>query len=899
MKKRILLPALQLFIFFSFMIISPCIKAQASTQKAKLFSIAAVHTQQVMEKKAAAEAWAAQNNFPVRKELENGSIIELQFVQDGIPFYYTTNNTEAAVTTRTYELWPGGSLGLSFTGAGYTGLGIWDGGAVMATHQEFMNNGVSRVTQMDGAIGYVDHSTHVAGTLIAAGVMLPAKGMAFEGTLKAWDWNNDASEMAMAAANGLEISNHSYGYSRGWTWMGSGWAWFGNSSISTAEDYQFGFYTNSAQLWDQIAYYAPYYLIVKAAGNDRGEGPTGYGVPYPVDGAPSGFDCIGDIGVAKNILTVGAVNYVQTYQGPSSVIISSFSGWGPADDGRIKPDIVADGVNIFSTIATSTTSYTGLSGTSMAAPNASGTLALLQQYYKSTHDGVSMQAATLKGLAIHTTDECGSNPGPDYIFGWGLLDAANAATVITNDVAGNAVINELSLENGGVYTLPVYSDGSQPLVVTICWTDPAGTPPAPSLDPITPMLVNDLDVKVTGNSTTYYPWKLDRNNPSAAATRTSKNYVDNVEVVRIDAPVAGTYTIVVNHAGVLADPQDYSLIITGMSSGQTKSPVAAFTASATNICSGSSVTFTDQSANIPVSWSWQFPGGTPSTSTLKNPVVVYTTAGIYDVTLTASNASGSNTMIKAGYITVTKPVSSYCNSHGNATAQWIALTKIGTTSKTSGSSGTSGYQDFTASKFTLVKGTNTLTLTPGFSGTSNNEYWCVWIDYNQDGDFTESGELVFSVSKKKTTVTGSFTLPATALTGDTRIRVSMKKDKLPTACEIFTAGEVEDYTVTIPSIKNSLADENLLTPDNESSSKLTSKDIILYPNPVKDELNITLLHGAETSKVSVISMQGVKVGGFELKGQAGVIDARELPAGLYLILVETNGQAVYKKFIKQ
>jgi PKD repeat protein len=84
----------------------------------------------------------------------------------------------------------------------------------------------------------------------------------------------------------------------------------------------------------------------------------------------------------------------------------------------------------------------------------------------------------------------------------------------------------------------------------------------------------------------------------------------------------------------------------------TEPPVASFTASATEICVGQSVTFTDTSTNIPSAWTWTFEGGTPSTSTSQNPMVTYNTPGVYDVTLVAANYNGTNQVILTDHITV-------------------------------------------------------------------------------------------------------------------------------------------------------------------------------------------------------------------------------------------------------
>jgi len=246
---------------------------------------------------------ANENDWIIRKEFDN-KVIELQGVtEDGRPLYYITHNEDAAGTVSTDEVQPGGSAGLSLDGTGMV-AGEWDGGDVRTTHQEFNNTGSSRVTDMDGSTGISNHATHVAGTIIAGGVSTGAEGMAFNADLNAYDWASDFSEMANAASGGLLLSNHSYGYVTGWNWDGSQWVWHGDTGVSTDEDYRFGFYGIWSQQDDQIAYDAPYYLICKSAGNDRGDGPSSG--PYPQDGAPNGYDCIGWRGNAKNILTIGA-----------------------------------------------------------------------------------------------------------------------------------------------------------------------------------------------------------------------------------------------------------------------------------------------------------------------------------------------------------------------------------------------------------------------------------------------------------------------------------------------------------------------------------------------------------------------------------------------------------------
>ena len=516
--------------------------------------------------KALALQLAKEKGWVIRKEFDGG-FYELQGVtEDGKPLYYTTFNADAAESVSTDEVYSGGSAGLSLDGTGMV-AGEWDAGDVLTTHQEFNNTGSSRVIDQDGSGSTHYHSTHVGGTIIGGGVEAQAKGMAYNATLDAYDWNSDFSEMAMAASNGLLISNHSYGTIAGWYWNGSDWVWYGDTGISNDEDYHFGFYGSQCEDLDEMAHNAPYYLICFAAGNDRGDGAGETG--HPPDGGTDGYDCIGYKGNAKNILTVGAVKDVPGgYSGdPTDVEMTSFSSWGPSDDGRIKPDIVGNGYYLYSAYDGANDDYNSISGTSMATPNVVGSLLLLQEHFNESY-GNYMKSATLKALAIHTADECGPNNGPDYMYGWGILNTESAAQVISDrDVS--TFIKEESLDDGDTYTFDVSATGTEPLVVTLVWTDLPGTPVSPQLDPTDPMLVNDLDMTVADVTaeTTFYPYMLDGQNPSNAAT-TGDNDVDNVEKIVIDAPATGTYTIEIDHEGSISQgTQNFSLIVSGISNG--------------------------------------------------------------------------------------------------------------------------------------------------------------------------------------------------------------------------------------------------------------------------------------------------------------------------------------------
>jgi hypothetical protein len=531
---------------------------------------------------AKAKQLAKQKGWFLKKIDPNGKVTLLIGVDEmGNPKYVSTlNNTIAAATTRANELWPGGSSGLNLSGSSNAVKGkiaIWDGGHPLTTHVELIGRALLKdASSVDG------HATHTTGTLIATGINPIAKGMAFGAQqLLCYDFSNDESEMALASPN-LLISNHSYGYTSGsgWDFDGTNWSWYGDTTISKSEAYGFGYYNIDAQIYDSIAYHAPNYLICVASGNARGYNGPPVDSPYLYNGSTKlkrtailkdnpNYASVSNAADSKNTMIVGAVNGIPAgYFSPSDVSIADFSSLGPTNDGRIKPDIVADGVNVTSTWNTSNTAYSTLSGTSMATPNTTGSLYLLQEYYNKLHPSAFMRSATLKGIAIHTADEAGPGPGPDYTYGWGLLDVLKGAAIITSSFNQQSdTIIESTLNNGGTYTFNFIASGKEPLVATLSWTDPPATPVAvqQSLHNATSMLVNDLDMRITNGSQIFMPWILDPANPANAATR-GDNFRDNVEKININNLVPGqAYTLTITHKGTLArGPQAFSLLVSGI-----------------------------------------------------------------------------------------------------------------------------------------------------------------------------------------------------------------------------------------------------------------------------------------------------------------------------------------------
>ncbi|MGY8641808.1 MAG: BACON domain-containing protein [Verrucomicrobiales bacterium] len=644
--------------------------------------------------RAEALALATQLGWDVRGETEDGKVFELAGVdEDGNPVYFGTLNDNARISTAVtlmQDIAPYNAEG-SVNGDGMR-AGVWDAGAIRRTHREFG----SRVFVMDGSTNSDNHATHVGGTVGASGVTARAKGMAPMVRLNSYNWTSDTSEMSAAGANTatlgsrLPVSNHSYGFISGWY----GNRWYGKPGAR--EDEGFGQYGGTSRDVDQVAVNNPFYLPFIAAGNDRSDNAPANGAQYQYlnssnqfvtgtynsstgpfsDGYDNGgFDTIGSgLSTAKNVVTIGAANDAvsNAQRNPSRSTITSFSGWGPVDDGRIKPDLVANGAGLYSPTAGSDSAYSSYSGTSMASPNATGTALLLQQLYSRKFGGEIMRGATLKALMVHSADDIG-RPGPDYVNGWGLINAKTASDAILAHQSAPASFTMVEGQLSGSNSTDTYDvtwDGSSPLRATIVWTDPAHGSIG-GLDTATSALVNDLDLRMLKGGGTTSPFRLNRNNPAANATR-GDNTVDNVEQVLVSSPSAGVHTVRVSHKGSLTGgSQRYSLIITGQTSSTTSPALTvAPTTLTTSVDAGdtaASQTFTVQntgqgtlSYNISdnVAWLAVSPATGTSTGEADTISVFYNTAGlaagVYNGAINVSSPNGGTRSI-AVRLTVAAP----------------------------------------------------------------------------------------------------------------------------------------------------------------------------------------------------------------------------------------------------
>jgi hypothetical protein len=559
----------------------------------KDLSIPAVRSQVVAEMQALEErqrvavlAKAKELNVPLRIDRPSENVAELYDFRGNEPIYRKTLNINAAISNGANLLRP---APYNLDGTGIR-VGIWDEARVRSTHQEL----AGRVTVMDPTtnISFSDHATHVGGVVGATGIDANAKGMAPKVNLNSYDWNSDYTEMTQAGAalatdsSKIPLSNHSYGY---------------NATIN-----DMGVYNSEPRNTDALASSLPYYLIFWAAGNDQGNFPS-----------LGGYQSITYDALSKNIMTVGAVQDAVSgsLRSLSSASMTSFSSWGPCDDGRIKPDVVANGWEVYSSSSTGDTSYVSKTGTSQAAPSAMGAAALLQQLYAREFSGQRMRASTLKGLMIHTADDLG-NLGPDYQYGWGLINVKAAADVILSHKADlsrpKLIEGTLSRTLSGVKTYTnnytFVWDGASPIRATLAWTDPAGSTQTMT-DSRTPNLIRNLDLKIISpNATTNLPYVMPFVGTWTPASMSlpairGKNNVDNVEQVYLQSPTPGTYTVSVTLDGTLSrgGSQAYSLIITGGEGGTVNpSPSVSVTSplEGASFAKGSSITVSADATDL-------------------------------------------------------------------------------------------------------------------------------------------------------------------------------------------------------------------------------------------------------------------------------------------------------------
>lgn len=414
------------------------------------------------------------------------------------------------------------SIPTQYGGRGLTGkgirIGIWD--ANVGDHVDYGNR-VHR-EEFEASISQSgSHGMHTTGTIVGSGMLDErARGIAPKAEIWTYNFSRQSNGLlveqemlALWQKENISLTNNSYGMRMG-------------NLCNAVKQFTYNAVGNSNN--DILSYFIPTLTHVFAAGNDQGA----CGKPYSHA-----------TNYAKNMISVAALDRFGA--------MSSFSSFGPLLDGRLTPIISAQGVAVYSTV--NNQHYEPLDGTSMACPVVTGHLALITERYKQLYGGALPYNFFLKALIANTARDAG-NPGPDYKFGFGILDAPAALTALENHWFRVVAFERHEKEQTVKITVP---EGVKELRAMLCWSDPVvrkeyafGECP----------LVNDLDLTVTQKNKRYFPYTLDANRPDANAVANKKNKLDNIEQVAIKNPAAGDYLIKVSGNIRQGATQPYAIV---------------------------------------------------------------------------------------------------------------------------------------------------------------------------------------------------------------------------------------------------------------------------------------------------------------------------------------------------
>ncbi|MGC4031616.1 MAG: S8 family serine peptidase [Tepidisphaeraceae bacterium] len=468
------------------------------------------------------------------------------------------------------------------------------------------------------------------------------RGAAPAATIRSYGSSYFTSLVARDAAV-LDITNSSYSVGSPNGWDNANWtlqgattakqysSWNYNNGTTyyrdkNAIDYEFGQYSSTSRSTDAVLFDNPDVLSFFSAGNTRGnlysdyQGDKKYVARFspgfvPVNGTrvlsrtdrdtgtvtdlssqnywlvstadyvnptANGYDTVSHVSATKNTIVVGATVFTDNDSNAKSInstIQTSFSNYGPTDDGRLGVMLMAQGNALRAATPDTISSYTqSTSGTSFSSPSAAGTAALILELWR--QKGQNPNSAMQKAALIHTATDIagGGQYGPDYRTGYGLINGKTAAAFVSNatqaDVSKRTMhAIQANIKNGQELTY-TFQASSADVWATLVWTDPEGVAHSGSQyvnDRDYRALVNDLDLWITdANGNVYFPWTLDPNNPNAAAVKTQRNDVDNIEQVMINTglfAIGSLFTVHVGLDGILSGVgslgQAYSLAVTG------------------------------------------------------------------------------------------------------------------------------------------------------------------------------------------------------------------------------------------------------------------------------------------------------------------------------------------------
>ena len=422
-------------------------------------------------------------------------------------------------------------------GQGFT-AGIWDGGAVK--YHEDLNYTGKTVLGEDNGVNY--HAVHVAGTMLGGGKInlgsgIPNRfrGVAYNSSLVSYDFNYaDSTELYNEMDESITsydsiLSQNSWGY-----------------GIDSSNQELMGDYTGESELYDKIVAgktteVSDNIPVIFAAGNEGDK----HLFQYNTTTGPGA--------TSKNTITVGSVDENKN--------LASYSSMGPTDDGRIKPTVVALGGDfsttggLFSTIPSTNNAYPygGIHGTSMAAPAVSGAVILLNQQFNQTYRRLP-EPATVKGTLIHTAEDLGRK-GPDYKYGWGLVNATKAVEYIKASKHSNLIRRGSISGTGDNETFNFTVPENETVKFTLVWSDHPGS------SSLGKTLINDLDLVVKNdNGDRKYPWTINWSDKQQEAEKNIEDHLNPVEQVQINNTNRNNYSITVEGYKVPNGSQSYTLL---------------------------------------------------------------------------------------------------------------------------------------------------------------------------------------------------------------------------------------------------------------------------------------------------------------------------------------------------
>lgn len=459
------------------------------------------------------------------------------------------------------------------------------------------------------------------------------------------------------------------------------------------------------------------------------------------------------------------------------------------------------------------------------------------------------QGATLKATVATTSyTVTGLSPATLYSFSVKAKDANNNVSAASN------VVDVTTLADTTAPSAPVLSaSGTTNTTTNLAWT--AATD---NVGVVGYEVYQGTTLRATVTTLTY----------AVTGLTAGTSYAFNV--LAKDAAGNTTSSNVVNVTTTTPDTTAPSVVVLSASGTTSTSTNLAWTAA------------TD---NVGVTGYEVYQGATlrATVTTLTYAVTGLTASTAYTFSVKAKDAAGNASTSNTVSVTTLSPTITYCTSQGtNTSSDRISKVVLGTINNTS--TGTAGYENFTAISTNLVRGvSNAFTITPFRSSSTRKEAYRIWIDFNNDGDFLDTGEQVYDrTAISATSVSGSFTVPTTTTLGLKRMRVSMKYNASPTSCEVFARGQVEDYTV------------NVTATARQETSALA--EVSVYPNPVEGNY-LAVSESASTANYRIYTLIGQEI-------TAGKVENNEiyvgsLTAGTYLVEFVINDETVVKRIIKK